>query len=359
MAVRMRTGRLTTKTTDPKTGARVADPAVYGKEVDGGKVSSWPEVRTMYQQGKLNETMKGRRNVPSEVMNYLQGKTDVLNDKEFEEPIISRTSNSSGKTYTDLNATLRPGGSRYAAMEKSFKGVGFEKPGPGMKVQYDMAEIPLSGSNKMQAQSMVTDLNVYRKDPEKSEKKIETPVKLEKMPTKAAFSSTKGNVKQLKPKADLPKFNAPTSATKMGHKNAMGTKGANYDDIKRAKAGVVKNTTAGYNRERKQFEAYAGAGGDQTKSMFKAEAKQSRQIGAQYRAEGNAEGVEMMRQEAKQYRKAAQFAGKVGKGTNKYFDRNMVSEFRGSKEHAANRNTMDAKIRAAGVKAANNRNTLY
>jgi hypothetical protein len=37
----------------------------------------------------------------------------------------------------------------------------------------------------------------------------------------------------------------------------------------------------------------------------------------------------------------------------------MVSEFRGSKENAANRNTMEAKIKAAGAKAANNRNTLY
>lgn len=196
--------------------------------------------------------------------------------------------------------------------------------------------------------------------PQKSTPADWSNVQLDKVETKkATITSKKGNLKQLKPKEELPAFNAPTSATKMGHKNAMGTKGANYDDIKRAKAGVIKNKTAGYDRERKQFEAYAGAGGDQTKSMFKAEAKQSRQIGAQYRAEGNAEGAEMMRQEAKQYRKAAQFAGKVGKGTNKYFDRSMVSEFRGSQEHAANRNTMDAKIKAAGVKAANNRNTLY
>lgn len=156
-------------------------------------------------------------------------------------------------------------------------------------------------------------------------------VELNAMPTKkATITSKKGKLRQSAP-ADKPVFDAPMSASKMGHKNAMGTKGAEYGDLKRAKAGVVKTTSAGLNREKAQFEAFAKSGGDQTKSMFKAEAQQSRKVGKQYKAEGNREGVQMMKQEAKQYKKAAQFAGKLSKGTNKYYERNMVSKYNASR----------------------------
>ena len=44
----MKYGRFSPKTTDPKTGARIADPEVYGQTLpDNSKVSSWPEVRTI------------------------------------------------------------------------------------------------------------------------------------------------------------------------------------------------------------------------------------------------------------------------------------------------------------------------
>lgn len=156
-------------------------------------------------------------------------------------------------------------------------------------------------------------------------------VELNAMPTKkASIASKKGKLRQSAP-ADKPVFNAPTSATKMGHKKAMGTKGAEYGDLKRAKAGVVKTTSAGLKREKAQFEAFAKSGGDQTKSMFKAEAKSSKAVGKQYKAEGNREGVQMMKQEAKQYKKASQFAGKLAKGTNKYYERNMVSKYNASR----------------------------
>lgn len=156
-------------------------------------------------------------------------------------------------------------------------------------------------------------------------------VELKAMPTnKASIASKKGKLRQSAP-ADKPVFDAPTSASKMGTKRAMGTKGAEYGDLKRAKAGVVKTTSAGLNREKAQFEAFARSGGDQTKSMFKAEAKSSKAVGKQYKAEGNREGVQMMKQEAKQYKKAAQFAGKLSKGTNKYYERNMVSKYNASR----------------------------
>ena len=156
-------------------------------------------------------------------------------------------------------------------------------------------------------------------------------VELNAMPTKkASITSKKGKLRQSAP-ADKPVFDAPTSASKMGTKLAMGTKGAEYGELKRARAGVVKTTSAGLKREKGQFEAFAKSGGDQTKSMFKAEAKSSKAVGKQYKAEGNREGVQMMKQEAKQYKKASKFAGKLAKGTNKYYEGDMVSKYNASR----------------------------
>lgn len=192
-------------------------------------------------------------------------------------------------------------------------------------------------------------------------------VQMDKMPTKKAVITPSAKLKTKRPApAEKADFEYPSrNVSKMGTKAAKTGGGKSglvrakgQGELGAAKAGVIKTKSpVGYERERKQFEAYAGAGGDQTKAMFKNEMKQSKQLGARYRAEGNAEGTEMMRQEAKQYKKAAQFAGKLAKGNNKFFERDMVSSFRDSKQNAANRNTIEAKITAAGKSA--NRNTLY
>lgn len=203
--------------------------------------------------------------------------------------------------------------------------------------------------------------------PKKSTPADWSTVQLDKMPTKKAeITTNKGKLRTNPAPAEKADFEYPSrNVSKMGTKAAK-TGGGNRGlvrakgdgDLGAARAGVIKtNKPVGYNREKSQFEAFAAVGGDQTKAMFKNEMKQSKQLGARYRAEGNAEGTEMMRQEAKQYKKAAQFAGKLAKGNNKFFERDMVSSFRDSKQNAANRNTIEAKITAAGKSA--NRNTLY
>ena len=208
----------------------------------------------------------------------------------------------------------------------------------------------------------------YKEPTKPTEKKADwSTVQLDKLEPKKAVITTSAKLKTKRPvQAEKADFNYPSAnVSKMGTKTAKTGGGKSglvrakgQGDLGAARAGVIKTKSpAGYERERKQFEAYAGAGGDQTKAMFKNEMKQSKQVGARYRAEGNAEGTEMMRQEAKQYKKAAQFAGKLAKGNNKFFERDMVSSFRDSKQNAANRNTIEAKITAAGKSA--NRNTLY
>lgn len=113
-------GRFSPKTTDPKTGARIADPEVYGQTLpDNSKVSSWPELRTMFKSGKLNEQFFGKGGTkekptggsysfyPSDVKNYLEGKTDKLDDINYEEPVISEDYAETGSkrkiTYAHLD----------------------------------------------------------------------------------------------------------------------------------------------------------------------------------------------------------------------------------------------------------------
>ena len=117
----MKYGRFSPKTTDPNTGARISDPDVYGQTIKGGgKVSSWPELRTMFQSGKLNEDFFGKGGTkakpgkdsryqlfPQEVKNYLEGKTDKLDDVNYEEPILTEDyaemGSSRKRTFANLN----------------------------------------------------------------------------------------------------------------------------------------------------------------------------------------------------------------------------------------------------------------
>jgi len=116
----MKYGRFSPKTTDPNTGARISDPDVYGQTIKGGgKVSSWPDLRTMYQSGKLNEDFFGKGGTkakpgnnsryqffPQEVKNYLEGKTDKLDDVNYEEPIIDEVYAEHGSTRKRVSANL-------------------------------------------------------------------------------------------------------------------------------------------------------------------------------------------------------------------------------------------------------------
>jgi hypothetical protein len=86
---RMKTGRLTPKTTNPLTGSRIENPDMPAGSSAGQKgstYSSWPEVRNQYKQGKQDELFK-RKGTTSEVRNYLEGKTDILSE-DYSEPII-------------------------------------------------------------------------------------------------------------------------------------------------------------------------------------------------------------------------------------------------------------------------------
>jgi hypothetical protein len=116
---KMRIGRTTPLTTDPNTGARIADPEKYGNNLVGpsgeSQVSSWPVVREAYKLGKYG----GRKftgaafKYDPRVENYLKGKTNILSE-DIDEPMITkRTNQKTGENVVDLTERYKPGGPTY------------------------------------------------------------------------------------------------------------------------------------------------------------------------------------------------------------------------------------------------------
>lgn len=76
--------RFSPKTTDPITGARIADPNKMGKVNPQGfsMVTSWPELRTAYQKGELPSNIL--EDAPKDIVSFMKGDTDILSEKYAE-----------------------------------------------------------------------------------------------------------------------------------------------------------------------------------------------------------------------------------------------------------------------------------
>lgn len=375
MAVKMRTGRLTTKTTDPKTGARIADPSVFGKEIMEGTVSSWPEVRKNYQQGKYKgDTQK----LPADVKNYLEGKTDKLDDTLYDEPYVGTRESLSGK-YSVFGANLKKGSPREVALTKKYQST-FGKLNEGESYKFHMAEDP---SSKMGGAYVGTDIDKFRNiKPDPSPK----PAELEKIPTRPAkITSSNAKLKEFKgPVAEKTKFVAPgveqktktktstSSAMTGGKKGLVKAKGdGNLGSARVTNTDKLYRDKMGYNRQEKLFKAYAGTSvlgeshigkSSQDINAYKKEMQSQRKA---YRKEGNLEGITATGMEVKQARQAEKFV----KGPQTHFNTKnrektkgissaIALDYRESLDNAANRNTMDAKLKAISSKPKNN-TSLY
>ena len=189
---------------------------------------------------------------------------------------------------------------------------------------------------------------------------------------KSKQSMAKG--KEVAEKADFvnPAKKAGSNAVSMNPlAGGAKTKGAGKRYVKQVVASVGGPNNRGYNKEEKRFKAYAGttATGDDLSSMtpgeirnYRKEAKSAR---ADYRKQPDSEvkamGKAAMTSDIRQSRKAEKFAKQVyntsGKEksvkffNDKNYGGNIVKDYRESAQNAANRNTMDAKIKAIGNKA--------
>ena len=307
------------KIVDPKTGARVADPSFTGMALSSGSTgSSWPEVRSQYQKG-LRSAEFNRRGVPSELKNYLTGKTNKLSE-DFDEPTISKG-----------------GDVRYTRTLKT---------------------IPKS-------------------DFDKKDKTVNTP--MDKMPTKGAnVPIPKGKLRNVSEKGDAPEFTNPSKVrTKTSAAMTGGKRGLTRATNPKGGLGAAKVRTdvksPASSREGKLFKAYAGTtvtgdshiGKSSTDiKSYKQDYKSQRK---EYRKEGNIEGAKLTGMEVKQARQAQKFAARGESGKNKHYtDSNyrkttgntsrIAPDYKNSADNAANRNTMEAKLNAISAKPTNRTN---
>jgi hypothetical protein len=265
-------GRSTVKTTDPKTGARIADPEVVGKKTEYGTVSSWPDVRKMYQAGKLKGTFEGRVTNP-DIMNYLSGKTDKLSDVEYDEPILGISGNEKGQ-FTSLISNLKPGGKQYTALSKKQSGYSLPKLEAGQAYGFDAANT-VAGYTSARGgagASIGTDLDTYRKKAEEApvvippvveKATIVPPVPTEdKIQPPASESPKKVKVKPPVVKEELtwdaPKFvkakGVGVSQTRIKQSGKSGAQGAG----KKKMVGGTAGSVIKYNTEKRRSAAYYG-----------------------------------------------------------------------------------------------------
>lgn len=116
---KMRTGRTTPLTTDPNTGARIANPEKMGGRFSGSgfdkEVSSWPVVREAYKSGKYGarKFTGAEFKYDPRIENYLKGETNFLSE-DIDEPTITRRTNPlTGENVVDLHERYKPGGPTY------------------------------------------------------------------------------------------------------------------------------------------------------------------------------------------------------------------------------------------------------
>lgn len=388
MAVKMRTGRLTTKTTDPKTGARIADPSVHGKEIMEGTVSSWPEVRKAYQQGRY----KGSdQKLPSDVKNYLEGKTDKLDDKLYDEPYVYKTKDVLGVTHHNFGANLKKGSAREVALQKRFQS-SIGKLEEGQDYKFHMSE---NASSKMAGGYVGTDLEQFRNIKPTPKTSDTNPPDFEFKPEKLKtlepkiITSSKGKLKKYKGTEEPEKeaFTSPgvetKKKTKTATKRAMTGAGSKGLVKVGGERGVLKSARVtssvdlapkmgGYKRQEKLFKAYAGTSvlgeshigkSAQELGEYKREFKQMKK---DYRREGNAEGVVAAGMEANQARLAQKFV----RGSQKHFndpnykkttgsENPIAIDYRDSRDNAANRNTMEQKLKSVSSRSKIGKDTGY
>ena len=194
-----------------------------------------------------------------------------------------------------------------------------------------------------------------------------------KMPIRKAEISKSGNFASGKSpvsKSDAATFNNPKVAIKGGKRVTPGSvvKTANLRGSK-PQVDTKNKALSGYNKEARQFKAYAGTsalGTDFTK-MTSSEIKNYRNVRKEDRrmdrksgadASMKAQRIASNTMDIRQSRKAEKFAKGVEKGgntikhfTDKNYGGNIVNDYKSSQDNANNRNNMQSKLKSIGEKS--------
>jgi hypothetical protein len=372
----MRTNRLTSKTTPPKT---VTTKNVTVSNVKPKKITPWAELEAQdaaykkYQQDtevynkkskKYNELTKD--NATRDYMPVFGGEKNTrrLNAAETAEWNKKRSAEF-GDEYLeekDINVPtgnykkLTDGGKTYSGdvsvhMSSYVKPTAPKRVDPPNWTTAELAPMKVKRPEKLVPQGKLKTKLPERAEPAQFEapgvQKKSSVNKNTKTITKGALNSSRPGMAE-KGQAKLKGARVTTTETNVNRKS---------------------RDMMGYNRQEKQFKAYAGTSvlgeshigkSAQDLNAYKKEYKSQRK---EYRKEGNAEGVAATSMEVKQARQAEKFV----KGKQTHFnDENyrkttgktsrIAPDYRNSADNAANRNTMQAKLNAISAKPKNNTN---
>lgn len=356
---RMKTGRLTTKTTPPQKPSVSTKPGVsnvsnqgewdkYGADYNanknyGNEVKAYQEKKKKY-----DEEMKGA----SGGYDYLKfgGKSNTrrLNTTELAE---FNKSQGTEQEWVDI--------------PKSYKGKVSD-----VKAYMGKSKAPVAPTKREQPKvpELTGTMNILKPEPIKTKK---TGIKtIKEAPAPEKFVNPGKSVKDVKVRYQAALV-GNSGRRDYGKAGKGAGKGAGTLKAARVEKSSKKTYNTGYKREEKQFKAYAGdtATGDSFVGMapgdirnYRKEAKSTR---AEYRKQPDSDtksmGKAAMTSEIRQSRKAEKFSKKVynleGKGGVKHFSDknyggNIIKDYRASEDNANNRNNMTNKLKAIGDKTS-------
>lgn len=351
---RMKTGRLTTKTTPPQKN-------------NGGTTN--PQTSSQAAWDKYESDYKSYKNYDSDVKTYNEKK------KKYDEEMKGA---SGGYDYLKFGGKSNTRRLSSTELGEFNKGQSSNNPNA---LEAEWVDVPksykgnASEAGAYMSKSKAPVAPVRRSEPSAKD------LPMEKMPIRGTkITQNKYAIKTRKEVADdkIDFVNPPKNAKKKENVSmnplAQGatTKGSGGRYAKQVIGSIGKTgeNNRGYKKEEKRFKAFAGttATGDDLSGMtpgeirdYRSKAKSAR---AEYRKQPDSEvksmGKAAMTSEIKQSRKAEKFAKQVynleGKGGVKFFNDKkyggpIIKDYQESTQNAANRNTMESKIKAAGSKA--------
>lgn len=366
---RMKTGRLTTKTTPPQ-----KNNGGTTNKVQWADPKNPPKASNQGEWDKYDQDYKAYKNYDSDVKSYSEKK------KKYDEEMKGA---SGGYDY------LRFGGKSNTRRLNPTELAEFNK---GRDLEQEWVDIPKSYTGK------VSDVNAYMG----KSKKPTAPVKreqpkvpeiLDKMPiAKPGKIDIKKRSIKVKPEEEKQAFVSPGKPIRRGKSPDMNlfakgatTKGSGKRYVKQVIGSIGKtgDNSRGYNREEKLFKAKAstGAAGQDFTDLSSKEIKgirkdylkkdlQSARRDATLSPEQKAKQVAAAKMEVKQSRGAQRYSKKMEKGNLSYFTpgynegknkneepidkRGRIAEYKYSQDNATNRNTIDTKLKAIGEKAKTN-----
>jgi len=373
---RMKTGRLTTKTTPPQKTS-VSTP----NKVQWADPKNPPKASNQAEWDKYDQDYKAYKNYDSDVKSYQEKK------KKYDEEMKGASGGYDylkfgGKSNTRrLNPTELAEFNKSQGTEQEWVDIPKSYTGKVSDVQAYMGKSKAPTAPVKREQPKVPEIldkmPIRKPEPIKTKK---TGIKTrEEAPAPEKFVNPGKSVKDVKVR-----YRAPLVGNSGKRDYGIAGKGPQSKNKSGAtlKAGKVEKSSkkiynTGYNREERQFKAYAGdtATGDSFVGMapgdirnYRKEAKSTR---AEYRKQPDSDtrsmGKAAMTSEIRQSRKAEKFSKKVynleGKGGVKHFSDknyggNIIKDYRASEDNANNRNNMKNKLQAIGERTSKRRADL-